>query len=311
MFTSGDLIGEGPTWDAAREELLWSDNPRGIIHVAARNSDGSWREVRRYDLGRHIAAALPRRGGGYLVPSGDEILALNDDGAVALFARLSVDPAIQKINDAKCDPQGRLWVGTSDRDFGSPGKPITPGRCAMFRIDADGSVHPMFAGGTLLNGMGWSPDGTIFYSADSFDRTVDAFDFDGTSGTSAHRRTVVRFAQDDGIPDGLCVDAEGCLWIAVPGEDQIRRYAPTGELLAAVTVPGVTLTSCSFCGPELEQLAITSSSFRLAEESRSFSHGFRTEQSTHPAAGALYVCELQVAGAALTPFAGEAAAKSA
>jgi len=305
---SCDSVGEGPAWNASSGTLIWSDNPVGIIHEAVQTDQGGWREKRKRNLGRHIAAAIPRTTGGLIIASGTEILALGEDEALRVFVPLEMDVSIHRINDAKCDPQGRLWAGSSDRDFNVAGQRITPGRCAMYRIDPDGSARIMFDGGTLLNGMGWSPDGEVFYSVESFERTIDAFDFDARSGNIANRRTVVRLEVGDGIPDGMCIDSDGCLWVAVPGTGEVRRYSARGRLLATVSVPTPTPTSCAFCGSDGAQLAITSSISRLSKAARQdLSHGFRLEKVETVkggGAGGLFICRPGVSGMPATSFAG-------
>jgi sugar lactone lactonase YvrE len=169
---SQDTIGEGPTWDAAQERLLWSDNHVGIIHEARSDGRGRWRESRRWNLGRPIAAAIPRAKGGIVVVGGIEAFLLDEAGAIAPFARIDADPDRVTLNDAKCDPRGRLWAGTRDKDFTVPGRQILPGRCALYRIDPDGVVTRVVEGVTLSNGMDWSPDGSIFYYIDTYTRAI-------------------------------------------------------------------------------------------------------------------------------------------
>ena len=173
-----DIIGEGPAWDLARQRILWCDNSVGLIHEARSNEPNSWHETRHWALDRPIAAAVPRTAGGLVVASGVEFLTISDAGEIRSIGHLDADPRSVKLNDAKCDSRGRLWAGTRDMDFGVPGRKITAGRAALYRVDPDGAVVTILTGATLCNGLDWSPDGGIFYFIDTNSRTDDSFDFD-------------------------------------------------------------------------------------------------------------------------------------
>ncbi len=225
-----DMLGEGPTWDAARRRLLWSDNALGVIHEANPDRTGGLRESQRWELSQHftgpvvtgsnlLGAAIPRSKGGLVVAGGNEIFGLADDGHITPLVCFDFDPKRTHMNDAKCDPQGRLWVGTSTPGF-------TPGACALYRIDPDRTVSTVLENITTSNGPAWSPDGATFYYSDSPTLSVDAFDFDARHGTIANRRSIVTINRSEGSPDGLTVDCEGCLWLAVVGvAGEVRRYA--------------------------------------------------------------------------------------
>jgi sugar lactone lactonase YvrE len=318
VIDSHDVIGEGPAWDAAQQRILWCDNSTGVVHEAKRlvqkangtksgaQPDG-WRETRHWALNRGIAAVVPRRAGGLMVASGVEILSLSDTGDARTFARIPADPTLVKFNDAKCDSRGRLWAGTRDVDFGVPGRPITTGRAALYRIDPDGAVHLVLSDVTLGNGMDWSPDGKVFYFIDTYRRTVDAFDFDGDRGSLSARRTLFRLEGAQGSPDGMAVDAKGNLWVAIPGTREVRGYSPQGVPRARIEVATPTVTSCAFGGPDGAELFITSARVSLPRAALSgLTHGFSLEPADHRdlGAGALYVCKPGVSGPPAHPFAG-------
>jgi sugar lactone lactonase YvrE len=305
---SGDTIGEGPAWDAAQERLLWSDNRLGIIHEARPDGSG-WRESRRWNLGRPIAAAIPRAKGGMVVVGGIEAFLLDEAGAIAPFACIDADPDRVTLNDAKCDPRGRLWAGTRDKDFGVPGRKIIPGRCALYRIDPNGAVSRVVEGVTLSNGIDWSPDGSILYYIDTYTRAIDAFDFDVDRGTVHNRRTVLRIQSGEGLPDGMTVDRDGTLWVAIAGAGQIRRYSPYGALLARIDVPTPTVTSCAFGGASGAELFITSARIRLpAAALMGLRHGFNIGEPEHDSglsgAGGLFTLRPGSTGAPASPFIG-------
>jgi sugar lactone lactonase YvrE len=304
---SGDIIGEAPMWDAVRERILWSDNKPGVIYEARADEDGRWHKLNEWKLGRRIGAGIRRSRGGFIVVSGTEFLLLDHEGKTMTVARLDADPSHFHLNDAKCDAQGRLWTGTLDSDVNIPGRAVTAGRGALYKLDPDGTLTTMIPGVTVSNGIDWSPDGAIFYFIDSYTRQVDAFDFDAGSGTITNRRPLVVFAQGDGAPDGMTVDREGGLWVALPGTGQVRRYAPDGQLLARVLVDTPTPTSCAFGGTAGDILFITSARVKLpAIAFTRLTHGFTVEVDGTPESGAggLYICRPGVTGRPANEFAG-------
>jgi sugar lactone lactonase YvrE len=302
-----DIIGEGPAWDSSRQRLLWCDNSVGLIHEGRSNGPSSWHETRRWALNRPIAAAVPRAAGGLLVAGGVEFLTLSDTGDLRFIARLDADPQSVKLNDAKCDSRGRLWAGTRDLDFSVPGRKITPGRAALYRLDPDGAVVTMLTGATLCNGLDWSPEGSIFYFIDTYSRTIDAFDFDIDQGSISNRRNVITLYSDEGLPDGMTVDRDGNLWVAIAGAGEVGCYSPDGSLLARVRVGTPTVTSCAFGGIAGTDLFITTARVRLPAIALSgLTQGFSLEvgDSREAGAGGLYVCQPGLSGLPAHNFAG-------
>lgn len=292
---SGDVIGESPLWDAERERFLWLDNSAGILHAAEADGRGGWREGDRRDFGRWTGAALLRSSGGYALASGTDILLLSPDGALTPFASIDADPKLVMFNDAKCDPQGRLWAGTHC----THGTPLTPELCGLYRIDPNGDVTRLLGDVGVSNGLDWSPDGKTFYYIDSVTRRVDAFDFDAASGLIANRRPVVTISFGDGAPDGMTVDGEGCLWVAIFGKGQVRRYSPDGLLLGCVEISAPTVTSCVFGGPARDILFITSAAIRIPDEVLPII-GFTPEMAeaafAAPGLGGVFTCRPGVTG---------------
>jgi sugar lactone lactonase YvrE len=288
-------IGDGPAWDAADQRLIWSDHETGIIHQAHSDGAGGWHETGAWNVHCPLAAALPRSGGGLVVAGGTDIFMLDDDGNVTPFTRIDADPKRVRLNDAKCDPRGRLWAGTLALDF-SPS-------AGLYRIDPDGSVRVMLQNARLANGLDWSPDGRTFYFIDSLARTVDAFDFDLDAGTIANRRNVVTLQWGCGLPNGMTVDREGCLWLAATGAGEVQRYTPEGELLERVTISTPGATSCAFGGPGGGELFITSRSGRLPEIALSTGIAPDMMQNDGPEAGGVFVFRPGQTGVPATPFA--------
>jgi sugar lactone lactonase YvrE len=290
-------IGESPFWDAKRQRLLWLDHQQGTIHEARTDGLGGWRETQRWHLNRPVAAAIPRRSGGLIVAAGTEIFFFDEiKNRRASFVTLDVDPELIRLNDAKCDSQGRLWVGTLATD-------ISP-RAALYRIDPDGCVTTILENTAVSNGLDWSPDDSTFYFVDSATLTIDAFDFDSARGTLSNRRTLASIQHGDGGANGLTVDDAGCLWVALTGGGEVRRYSPGGTLLGRVEISTSGATSCAFGGPDGAELFITSRSGRMPEFARTLL-GISTDrlEDNGPEAGGLFVCRPGPTGAPATPFA--------
>ena len=207
--------------------------------------------------------------------------------AGAPLVPLEADLLANRTNDGACDARGRLWVGTMALDERSPS-------AALYRVDADLRVTRVLAGTTISNGLGWSPDGARFYFIDSQTRRVDVFAFDPETGALGERRPLVTVDVDGAVPDGMAVDAEGCLWVALHGGWGLNRYTAEGELLEEVRLPVAKVTSCCFGGPGLRHLYVTTRRESLSE----------AELAQQPLAGALLRLDLGVAGLPTNAFAG-------
>ena len=185
-----------------------------------------------------------------MLAAGPGFLFVDDDGSVRELAQPEAGRTDVRMNDGACDPQGRFWAGTMAYDE-------SPGAGALYRLELDGSCTTVLTGLTISNGIGWSPDGSTMYLNDSGTGCVDAFRFDGATGAISDRRTLVRSDQPGVVPDGLTVDEEGGIWVALWGGGAVNRYAPDGSLLASVELPVERPTSCAFGGPDRATLFIT------------------------------------------------------
>jgi sugar lactone lactonase YvrE len=233
-------VGEGPVWDATANRLHWVD----ILAGQVRSSDLATGATTTVTVPTLVGAAAPRAGGGFVAAVTEGFAEISD----ALAVRQHVLADGIRMNDAKCDRDGRFWAGSTAMDF-------APGRGALHRLDSDWSTRVVLNGLTQPNGLGWSPDGSTFYLVDSAEREINAFDVFGDALTG--RRLVHGFGKQD-VPDGLCVDAVGCLWIALWGGERVIRVSPDGELLSTLPVPVVQPSSCAFAGPHLDVLCVTS-----------------------------------------------------
>ncbi|MBD2820114.1 SMP-30/gluconolactonase/LRE family protein [Xenorhabdus sp. 42] len=302
-----NIIGEGPLWDAGEARLLWCDNALGIVREAQSDNGKDWHTGRHWTLNRHIGGAVPRQNGGVIVVAGTDILALDDDGYITPFAQLDADPKKVRANDVKCDAQGRLWVGTLGNDILTSSGEVIEGQGSLYRIDPDGTMTTILNDITLSNGLDWSPDGTSFYYVDSHTLAVDIFDFDASEGTLHNRRCFKAFAKGEGIPNGLVVDQEGCIWLALMGSGAVHRYSPAGELMGKVLISTPAVTSCTFGGIHGDNLFITSAGRKLPDITHhlyGLSLDIVEQSATAPGAGGLFICQPGVSGPAATPFAG-------
>ncbi|MBB4715448.1 SMP-30/gluconolactonase/LRE family protein [Streptomyces luteogriseus] len=268
-------LGEGPTWDAVTGRLLWIDILGRRLHTY--DPATGRRTVRRTE--QHIGAVKPRAGGGLVLNLRDGIGLLDPDGG---FRWLHHEPVPgRRANDAAVAPDGALWAGTMRYDE-------APGGGTLSRVTGDGSVDVVLDDVAVSNGTGWSPDGRLMYHIDSPTRRVTVFDH--ADGRITGRRTLAEIEEGDGFPDGLTVDAEGCVWVALWKGAAVRRYTPDGELDRVIELPVSLVTACAFGGADLSDLYITTARVGLTEP---------------PAlAGSLFVVPGAGKGLAHPPFAG-------
>jgi sugar lactone lactonase YvrE len=282
--TEQTLLGEGARWDARRRELLRVDIVAGRVYRDRVADDGSLVLVRRYEVPGTVGAVAPVEGDeGWLLAAGRGFVHLSADGSLRPLAEVA--PAGSRMNDAACDPQGRCWAGSMTHDH-------RPGGGALYRLDRNGETELMLDGLTISNGLGWSLDGGTMYFVDSGPRVVRAFGFDGERGTISDGRVLVRVAEEVGTPDGLTVDADGDLWVAIYGGGRIHRYSPEGVLRQELLVPAAQTTSCAFAGSGLNRLYVTTATEDWSDEQR------RAE----PAAGVVYRFDTDATGLPATPF---------
>ncbi|MFE5716360.1 SMP-30/gluconolactonase/LRE family protein [Streptomyces sp. NPDC056501] len=282
---------EGPLWDDRRQELLWVDIPEGLVHRAALTDgedgpDLALLATLRFD--RPVGAVALCTSGALLAAAGTSVLRLAEDTpvaeAVALAAPVLPDDGLpRRMNDAAVDPAGRLLAGTMAYDE-------SPGAGSLYRLDGDGLVT-LLDSVTISNGLGWSPDGSRLYYADSPTGRVDVFAYDPESGALSDRRPFA--VLDRGVPDGLTVDSAGRVWVAVWGGGEVLAFEADGTRHARVELPASHVTSCAFAGPARDVLVITTATEGLAEDRR------RAE----PDAGRLFVCRPGATGLPTTPYA--------
>jgi sugar lactone lactonase YvrE len=229
--------GEGPVWDARTGQLVWVDIPAGLLH----RSDVSTGADTVTAVGMMLGAVAVAAAGGWAAAAEDGFGLIDAAGRLGLVDRALPDPGT-RMNDAACDSRGRMWAG-------SLGVGVAP-RAGMLHCWEPGQQSRVVLRGlTLPNGIAWSLSGRQMYVADSSAGVVYEFGFDPDDGRLGPQRVIIEVPPAEGVPDGLCTDADGCLWLAVWGGWQVRRYDPEGHLLAAVGFPVAQPSACAF-GPD-------------------------------------------------------------
>jgi sugar lactone lactonase YvrE len=271
------MLGEGPAWVAADRALVWVDIDNHAVHrtVPETMAEDS------FDVGESVGAVVPRVRGGFALAVRHGFATVDTwRGAIRAVATVEEDRPNNRMNDGKCDRRGRFWAGMYGRDGG------------LYRLDPGGEVTRMLGGIGCSNGIAWTADDRTMYYIDSATKGVDAFDYDLAAGTIAARRRAITVG--DATPDGMTIDAEGCLWVALWGGRAVRRYTPEGAIDTEIAVPAAHVTSCVFGGPKLEDLYITS-----ARAGRSPS-----DLADEPHAGGVFVCRPGVVGTATMAYSG-------
>jgi sugar lactone lactonase YvrE len=275
-------VGEGPAWDPRSGRLVWVDITRCQVHLF----EPSTASDLSMDVGQHVGAAAPRAAGGLILAlrGGFGVLDLESASVEAIADTEASNPR-NRMNDGKCDRAGRFWAGSmSYAETGNEG--------SLYRLEHDHSVVRVLSGVGLSNGLGWSPDDRLMYHVDSLAATLYVQDFDPESGSIANRRPLIEVPEGQGTPDGMTVDAEGCLWVAFWGGGAVRRYTPEGSMLQEVELPVRQVSCCAFGGPDQGDLYITTASRGLSEQNL-------REQS---GAGGLFRCRPGVTGPPAHPY---------
>ncbi|WP_409329677.1 SMP-30/gluconolactonase/LRE family protein [Trujillonella humicola] len=248
MHAGGDLLGECPVWDDRTGLLHRVDALAGTV-ISLDPGTGA---ERRVELGVHVGSLVLRADGrGVLVAAGDGFGALDPSTGTyrPLADVLRGDPAVL-MNDGACDPAGRFLAGTMSRD-------ATPGRGALYGFRPPDRAEPVLSGVGISNGLAWDSTGSALYFVDTLLRRVDRLGYDVGTGAVTDRRPAVDLSGYPGLPDGMTIDAEDCLWVAFWRGGAVRRFSPAGELLQEVVVPVLRTTSCCLGGPDLRDLYVT------------------------------------------------------
>lgn len=259
------LLGEGPIWDSLTGRLIWLDFRRQEVHCydpAAERDDVILVEP------TPVSALGPRQSGGWVCAAGRGFGFFDmDDGSIDWIANV---PAGDRMNDGACDPVGRFLAGTITFDRRR--------EAALYRLDPQLVVTELLCPVTVSNGLDWTPDGRTLFYVDTPTRHVVGFPYDVDRGTIGDVCYSIDLRETGGNPDGLVVDEEGMIWVALFRAAEVRRYSPDGRLLCVVKLPASNVTSCCFGGPTLSDLYITTAARGLSAE----------ELESEPLAGSLF-----------------------
>ncbi|MEV0677905.1 SMP-30/gluconolactonase/LRE family protein [Actinosynnema sp. NPDC050436] len=250
---TGAELGGAPTWDHGSGTLVWVDVLGSRVHRYSPHRD----EDAVLDVPQHVGAAKPRTRGGLVLNLRDGVALVDRDGAKTWLVYWARDGV--RGNGAAVDPAGRLWAGTTRYDEDPGGW--------LARVDPTGDAKVVLGDVTGGNGVDWSPDGTLMYYADSATRRIDVLDYDRDTGEATNRRTVAEV--DRGLPDGLCVDASGAVWVALWGGAAVRRYAPDGRVDTEVELPVGQPSACAFGGQDFTDLYVTTARVGLSGDALS------------------------------------------
>jgi xylono-1,5-lactonase len=286
VLDSRAVLGEAALWSPVEGVLYWVDQMRPEIHrfdpVTGLDS------VFELDLPAQLGALAPRAGGGFVLAASDGISIIEPDfRSRKPFANPIAELPRASFNDAKCDRQGRLWAGTTDRQETEPiGQ--------LYRLDGDGMVQLMVDGFICSNGPSFSPDGRVMYHTQTHDRVIYAYDIDVGTGEARNQRIFAIVEPDTGVPDGSTIDSKGCLWSTHWGGARINRYTPEGQLDRVIEMPVKSPTSCAFGGPDMRTLFVTSASIDFVDGKWVYldEAGFRSD----PNAGAIFAIDVGVDG---------------
>ena len=279
-------LGEGCVWSPLENLLIWVDIPDQAVH---RFDHGTGQPVGLWRYTETVSNAAPRTDGGLALGLGSSVALTDRLGAIETVIELPGEPESNRTNDGAVDPRGRLFQGTMSHT--APGSPVA----SLHRVDGDGTVRRVLSDVMISNGIGWSPDQATMYYIDTPTFRVDRFDYDPGTGEIEGRRPFITFDGSAGVPDGMTVDADGCLWVAMFGGYQVQRFSPDGEQLETVATPGAPQTTCCcFGGPDLDTLYITTGLEPIA--------GVSTEGE--PNSGALFAADVDAVGMPTNLFAG-------
>lgn len=286
--TSSHFLGEGPLWDPIRWRLLWVDILDGTIYAGTLRGDDTIEIVERVQLhGETVGAVGISAGGEWIVAGRERLYFRSPDGVLTAGPQIIEAGQGRRLNDGKADPAGRYLVGT----LSMQGPSTTE---ALMAIDHEGHVQTLDSDLTLSNGLAWSRDGETLYSIDTERRVVFSrgYNADGSTGKRIEHLTF-----DDGYPDGMTIDAEDHLWIAMWGLGQVRRYSPEGRLTDVIDVPAPHTSSVAFAGPDLNVLVITTARQDLTPE----------QTARYPLSGHLFTARPAVPGQPVGLWAGRGA----
>lgn len=285
LLDAGALLGESPRWSASEQRLYWVDIDGQKIH----RTDPATGTDEIMQLDQQVGCVALRAGGGLVAALEDGCALIDSWGAAPrpFGPAVLADKPAQRFNDGCVDGDGRLWVGSLTSDKANP-------VAALYRLDPDGTLTEIFGGLGTSNGAAFSPDGRIFYHADTPTHAIRAYAVDPATGALGAGRIFHQFAHGNGRPDGAAVDTEGCYWSALWDGWRVVRLSPAGELLQTIDLPVQRPTMIAFGGADMRTAFVTSAGKNLSED----------ERKAQPHAGGVFSFRVDVPGLAQPMFGG-------
>ncbi len=282
LFCKTELIlGEGPHWHPGWKKFLYVD----IEGKKVGTIDPLTKVVQERNVDKRPGTLVPATNGNLLVALQGSIEELNfETGERRVLAEIEKDKPANRCNEGKCDAAGRLWIGTMHEEA-----KLYEGALYCY----DGSLEKKIENRSVSNGICWSKDNTVMYYIDSFEYNIKAYDFELKTSRISNERAVVTVEEHGYIPDGMCIDEDGMLWVAMWGGGCVNRYDPqTGELIGKVMVDVPNVTACAFGGEDMQQLFITTARKGLNEE----------ELEQYPLSGSLFCTNVGIRGLPMNSF---------
>ena len=280
-------LAEMPHWDAARQRLCYVDINLGTINEL----DVATGDRHMTQLSVPLGFAMPVAASGIrLCGEGNDLIAVDEAGEE--LGRLPIEAGRDgnRMNEGKPDPHGRLWFGTMSKTREAE-------QAALYRLDQDGLTRIRTI--TTGNGTDWDVERGRMYHVDSPTQRIDVFDYDAETGEVENVRAWATIDPEDGLPDGLTIDSEGCVWLALFQGGAVRRYDPSGAVMNDIALPTRFVTCPAFGGDDLATLFVTSSQHKIPPE----------ERAGDPLAGALFTIDTGVTGRPANVVSPEVAAK--
>lgn len=275
------LLGEGPVWDAEAQTLYWLDIKGKRLH----SYDPQSKSTNTVALSAETGVVAPARSGGLIAARRDGFGYIDpQDGSFRPIADPEADVPDNRFNDGCVDPKGNFVAGSMDDTETSPSGQV-------YRLDPQGNVQKLFGGYVVCNGPAFSPDGRTLYFSNSDGREILAFPYGDAVGAPTLFAT---FTEQDGYPDGLCVDRNGHVWVGHWDGGRLTRYNPDGEIEQVVELPVPRVTCAAFGGPDLDTLYITSARVGMSAD----------ELAAAPLSGSLFAYTPETPGLALAVYAG-------
>lgn len=276
-YPSSSLLGEGPVWNEEKQSLFWVDIEGKILHEL------KWpeNELQTWPMPQVVGMVALENRNNVIVALQDGLARFNTESLeLNWLVHLEKEIKHNRPNDGKCDAKGRLWLGTMNLN-------CRDATGSLYCIDKNFSPEKKLSPLTISNGMAWSADNKRFYFIDSSTYRVDSYLFDLETGHIEFEKTIIIIPETMGMPDGMCIDEEGMLWIAHWDGFAVRRWNPgNGDLLQTIELPVPQVTSCCFGGKNSDELFITTAKTGLSDE----------QLKQYPGSGNLFTIKLSVKG---------------